>query len=543
MTGAEHEIRRLFQEAGVSLVTIEVRTFPGETIYVVEVEPDVLGEAVRSSGPVESTLGPGNLIVVRQAKSSLQPQRSAVQSVNDERVSKLVELLNERSRTSEQQPSLEYIKDAAENLRIAVTRRHHLIFGRRGVGKTALLLEAKKQIEKSAGGVLWMNMQVLRGLDAKRSFLTVLKRICELPVVAHRERTNVPQSVLKANALSEAVQRLSNSASLSDQKVAQLVPDAQRLVGLVCAELAGDLFIFIDDLRYLEMNEQPRFLDLLHGITRDTAAWIKVAGIRNQCRTFTDNPAVGLQSGHDAAEISLDITLEEPKKARVFLGSVLQTYLHAASISNRTGFMSQPALDRLVLASGGVPRDFLTVAARSIQITRLRDNARHVGAQDVNEAAGEAGKQKRNDLEEDAASSTGQSTVRLTALERVRSFCIDQNHFSFFRVGLRDKNDHTDAYRLLQSLVDLRMIHLVKSSLSEAHAVGERSEVYMLDLSEYSGSRLKKDLTVVELKGDILVLRKTGKNGKQIDADTARKVVQVFRTGPELPLSTFNGLT
>lgn len=542
MTDVVNDIKELFHGAGVSLLTVEMRTFPGETIYVVEVEPEALEDAVRASGAVESSLGAGNLIVVRQAKSSTQPLRSAVQSVNDERVSKLVELLNERSRTSEQQPSLEYIKDAAENLRIAVTRRHHLIFGRRGVGKTALLLEAKKQIEKSGGVVLWINMQVLRGLDAKRSFLTILKRICELPAIIHRMRSNFPQSISIANALNNVVQKLSNSSSLTDEQVARLVPDAQRLVSLACAEFAGDLFIFIDDLHYLEMSEQPRFLDLLHGITRDTAAWIKVAGIRNQCRTFTDNPAVGLQSGHDAAEISLDITLEEPKKARGFLGSVLQTYLHAASISNRTGFMAHAALDRLVLASGGVPRDFLTVAARSIQITRLRDNARHVGAQDVNEAAGEAGKQKRNDLEEDAASSTGQATVRLTALERLRAFCIDQHHFSFFRVGLRDKNDHTDAYRLLQSLVDLRMIHLVKSSLSEAHAVGERSEVYMVDLSEYSGSRLKKDLTVIELKGDILVLRKTGRDAKQIDADTARKVVQVFRTGPELPLSTFDGL-
>jgi hypothetical protein len=39
-----------------------------------------------------------------------------------------------------------------------------------------------------------------------------------------------------------------------------------------------------------------------------------------------------------------------------------------------------------------------------------------------------------------------------------------------------------------------------------------------------------------------LVLRKTGSDAKRIDADTARKVVQVFRTGPELPLSTFDGL-
>ncbi|MBR0969609.1 ATP-binding protein [Bradyrhizobium japonicum] len=535
-------VRKSFAENGVVVRGVEVRSFPGETIYVVEVDPSAFEQAMRTSTQVEGTLGPGNLVVVRQAKVSSQEVASAVHSINDERVSKLIELLNERSRTSEQQPSLEYIKDAAENLRVAVTRRHHLIFGRRGVGKTALLLEVKRRVERASGAVLWINMQVLRGLDANRSFLTVVKRICELPSVLHKQRTLSPASIAKADDLARRVQSLSDLSSLPEQKVAQLIPDAQRLVALLCAEMAGDLFIFIDDLHYLEMKDQPRFLDLLHGITRDTAAWLKVAGIRNQCKTFTDHPPVGLQSGHDAAEITLDITLEEPKKARGFLSNVLQTYLSASNISNRTGVLSPAALDRLVLASGGVPRDFLTVAARSVQIARLRDNARQVGAQDVNEAAGEAGKQKRNDLEEDAAASTGQASVRLTALDRIRRFCIDERHFSFFRIGLRDKNDHTDAYRLLQSLVDLRVIHLVKSSLSEAHEVGERSEVYMVDLSEYSASRLKKDLSVIELKGDILVLRKTGKEGKRVDADTARKVVQVFRTGPEFSLGDFDDL-
>lgn len=539
MTDDNYAIRSAFQAIGVPLVSAEIRRFPGETIYVVEVDPSTLDEAVRASTAVEGKLGPGTLVVVRPAKIISGETLAAVQSVNDEKVSKLIELLNEHSRTSEQQPSLEYIKDAAENLRIAVTRRHHLIFGRRGVGKTALLLEAKKQIERSAGAVLWINMQILRGLDARRSFLTILKRLCELPDIIHRDRKGTPTSNTAATKLGELVQKLSDKTSVTDSAVALLVPEAQRLINLICGESAADLFIFIDDLHYLEMNDQPRFLDLLHGITRDTAAWLKVAGIRNQCRTFTDYPAIGLQSGHDAAEITLDITLEEPKKARAFLSEILQTYLHAAGISNRHGFMFPATLDRLVLASGGVPRDFLTVAARSIQITRLRDGARHVGTQDVNEAAGEAGKQKRNDLEEDAASASGQSAVRLTALERLRAFCVDQNHFSFFRVGLKDKHDHADAYRLLQSLVDLRMIHLVKSSLSEAHAVGERSEVYMIDLSEYSGSRLKKNLTVVELKGDILVLRKTGKKSKNVEADTARKVIQILRIGPQFQLSAF----
>jgi hypothetical protein len=537
------KIGNAFAEKGVDVTSVTVRPFPNETVVVVEVSKSTLETAVRESIGIEGGLPKGYFIVVRPASSEDLQTLGSVSSVNDERVSRLIELLNERSRTSEHQPSLEYIRDAAENLRVAITRRHHVVFGRRGVGKTALLLEAKRQIEQSGGLVLWVNMQILRGLDARRAFLTVIQRLCEIPATLYRLRATKPQSAIVAAGIFSHVQRLSNQSAISNHQVAMLVPQCQQLMALLCAETANDVFLFIDDLHYLEMKEQPAFLDLIHGVTRDTAAWIKVAGIRNQCRIFSENPPTGLQAGHDAAEILLDITLEEPKKARAFLSSVLQTYLGAAEIANRTGFLSGGALDRLVLASAGVPRDFLLLAARSIQIARLRDNARVVGAQDVNEAAGEAGKQKRADLEDDAASSTGQAVVRLSAFELLRHFTIDENHFSFFRVSLRDKNNKPEEYRLLQSLTDLRMIHLIKASLSAAHEAGERSEVYMVDLSEYSGSRLKKDLNVIELRGDILRLRKTGKDGKIIPADTARRVVQVFRMGPQFALTSFTPLT
>ena len=480
------------------------------------------------------------ILVIRKAPVAETPRRATVTSVNDSRVSRLIELLNERSRTYEHQPSVEYIKDAAENLRVVITRRHHLIFGRRGVGKTALLLEAKRQVDRNNDMNLWINVQVLRGLNGRRAFLTVLQRLCELPTLGSGTRNTPPASVPLAKAITDSVNTLLTAAEVSAQQVAGLVPRTQQLVALFCAEHANNLYVFIDDLHYLEMHEQPIFLDLLHGITRDNPAWLKVAGIRNQCRVFTDNPATGLQSGHDAAEISLDITLEEPRKARYFLDSVIQTYLHAAGISNRARFLPNTAVDRLVLASGGVPRDFLVLGARSIQIARLRQNARIVGVQDVNEAAGEAGKQKLAELEEDAAASSGRSARHLHALSRVREFTIEDNHCSFFRVNIRDKNAEAENYRLLQSLMDLRMIHLIKNSLSDAHAAGERSEVYMIDLSEFSGSRLKKNLNVIELRGDALVLRTTGKDGKTIIADTPRKVVQILRTGPIFRLDTLS---
>jgi hypothetical protein len=530
-------IERLFADRGFRPVSMSLRAFPGETIVVVELQPDSVPDAIKVSSEIERELPPSFLLVIRKAAISAFEKRGSVTSVNDNRVSNLIELLNERSRTSEHQPSLHYIKDAAENLRIALTRRHHIIFGRRGVGKTALLLEAKRQIERNGALDLWINVQVLRGLDAAHAFLTVVQRLCEKATIIHRARTSAPASAGNATAINRSVSLLLAKSVVPRQQLASIVPRMQQLIGLLCAERGNDLFVFVDDLHYLDMKQQPLFLDLLHGITRDNPAWLKVAGIRNQCRVFTENPPTGLQSGHDAAEIQLDVTLEEPRKARDFLSSLIQTYLNAAGISNRVGFLPNSAIDRLVLASGGVPRDFLVLGARSIQIARLRANARVVGVQDVNEAAGEAGKQKTAELEEDAAASSGQSARHLNALERVRDFTIDEHHHSFFRVNLRDKNNRPEEYRLLQSLMDLRMIHLIKASLSDAHVAGERSEVYMIDLSEYSGSRLKKNLNVIELRGDALVLRTTGKEGRTIVADTPRRVVQIFRAGPLFSLN------
>jgi hypothetical protein len=81
----------------------------------------------------------------------------------------------------------------------------------------------------------------------------------------------------------------------------------------------------------------------------------------------------------------------------------------------------------------------------------------------------------RAELEEDAAASSGQSAKHLSALARVREFTIETNHCSFFRASIGDKNRHAENYHLLQSSMDLRMIHLIKNSLSDAHAAGERS--------------------------------------------------------------------
>src|SRR5262249_22031504 len=133
------QVRQLFVDRGVEPVTTTARVFPEETVVIVEVRENDADAAISLASSVETFLPPDHLVVVRRSSDAETDDRSSIRTVNDTKVSRLIELLNERSRTSEQQPSLHYIKDAAENLRVAVTKRHHVVFGRRGVGKTALL--------------------------------------------------------------------------------------------------------------------------------------------------------------------------------------------------------------------------------------------------------------------------------------------------------------------------------------------------------------------------------------------------------------------
>ena len=323
------------------------------------------------------------------------------------------------------------MRDATENLNVVLSQRHHLIFGRRGVGKTALMLEAKKILDQRGALTFWINVQPMRRLDALRAFAQVVARICGLPLIVHGNRRSISLSIKRAEVLFQKASELFYAPDPIDNDVARLVPEVQYLLHVFGEEMQQDLFLFLDDIHYLPMKETLQFLDMMHGITRDNNVWIKAAGIKHQTRWFIDTPPTGLQTGHDANLIDLDVTLENPGKARDFLWRIFQTYVDELKIANISKYVIAIAIDRLVLASGGVPRDFLILGAAAVQITRARAG-RSTGVQDVNEAAGQAAKLKIQELEEDAASSLGTAGRRISALTVLRKFLLEEEQFTFF---------------------------------------------------------------------------------------------------------------
>lgn len=553
MSGAEGseliaQIEAAFRERiGVTVQDIRVRTYPDEVNYLVFVAEEDLHESVKLGNQLDeelAQLGVQTFVIVRKASKELSVAtgKGRVKSgVRDSRATDLIRLISARSRVSTSQPSLAYVRDAQSNLSAVTAARHHLVFGRRGAGKTALLVEARRQLTAERAVTAWVNIQTLRHEPTPKVVLYVMDEL--LTAILGRQKLVRPESVVSVDAsrLAEDVSRLISATTVSEVEVTSLVPRVQRTLSRFLEIEGFRVYLFLDDFYYLARSDQPLVLDLLHGCVRDCDAWLKVASIRHLTRWFQSSPPLGLQTIHDAELIDLDVTLQNPSRAKQFLENVLMQYARRIGVTSLTQIFGAGSLDRLVLASGAVPRDYLVLASSAITKAQARPTARLVGVQDVNQAAGDAAGAKLQEMEDDMASNVGTTDRTLNALKVVRNFCLEEQSYSYFLVDYRDKEDNPASYSLLTDLMDVRLIHLVDQGVSDAHRAGRRFEAFMLDLSQFSGSRLRQRLHVIDFVGGLLVAKQTrGKEPAKVGR-TPLQVISILRGAPTFSLDVLNG--
>jgi AAA ATPase domain len=540
--GAKKIVIDCLEKASVMLASFDERSYPEETIFIVYVQESDFPSAISIASDIDRQFQERNFSGFVTIRKSVDISKGGNdvkgrRGVANPKADDLANLLAARSRTSEIQPSLEYVRDVSNKLEVAVTPRNHLIFGRRGAGKTTLMVEAKSRLEKDGHVAVWVNMQTHRHSPSTVVFLWVVQGVVERLQIHFGER--MPLVLAELSSLQQQVNSLLSKPSVSKIEVTRIIPHVQKIVKRFVAVAACQLYIFLDDLHYISRGQQPLLLDMVHGMTRDVDAWIKVACIKHLTRWFEHSPPTGLQTGHDADHIELDLTLESPTEAKEFLDRVLNVYSSHVGLASARSIFSEDAMNRLFLASGAVPRDYLVLAAATIRSAKTRQNARLAGVQDVNRAAGEQSKVKIAELEDDAASlADGGAKAIIRALSRVREFCLDETRFTFFKVDFRDKEMHQSEYALVQSLLDVRIVHLIASSLSDKREAGRRAEVFMLDLSQFTGDRFKKRIHVLDFVGSHLVLKETSSKTPDKKGDTSGKLLELLRLGPTLELTT-----
>ena len=134
-----------------------------------------------------------------------------------------------------------------------------------------------------------------------------------------------------------------------------------------------DCYLFLDDLYHIRKQDQPNLLDYFHRIAKGNNLWIKIGTIKNRSTWYIHSPQpIGLKLGDDADDINLDLTLEKFSVSREFLKSVLESYIKETNAPPLRDFIADGGINRLVISSGGVTRDFLGIFRRSIDETRER---------------------------------------------------------------------------------------------------------------------------------------------------------------------------
>src|SRR5260370_6898523 len=87
------------------------------------------------------------------------------------------------------------------------------------------------------------------------------------------------------------------------------------------------------------------------------------------------DPPIGVKhadDADDAVEIDLDLSLEKYSLAKDLLTKVLKSFVNDCDNLTIPQILTEGAIDRLVLASGGVARDFLAVFRRAVDVVRQR---------------------------------------------------------------------------------------------------------------------------------------------------------------------------
>ena len=251
------------------------------------------------------------------------------------------------------------------------------------------------------------------------------------------------------------------------------------------AQCTNGGFVFVDDLYQLVKSSQPLVLGYLHRLVKDTGLWLKIGSIRYSTVTFRPgDPPRGMQIGHDAQEVALDRGLRHFQTTQAFLEKILHS-VSAPSEVDIDSLLTIDARKRLVLAAGGVARDYLRLTSGAITEARNRGVSAKTGShrvivEDVNKAAGVLAPSKLEDLSKDEP---GQAAVLESLVRRLTEFC-RQRRAAYFLVAT-----DSELSQQVNALQHLRFTHLLFESETVPDQRSKRFNGWLLDVAELSAQR------------------------------------------------------
>ena len=421
-------------------------------------------------------------------------------------------------------------------------KQNHVIFGRRGAGKSTLLKEFDspdiwsvyinledykdisfpnvlvsvlieifdKTLELFKTKInLWHRL--LRIKKFKKEIAQILDKLKDLKaqpdeieteIVATESTTAEISSGITANSIplktffkgklsttdGKQAKSVRNQSKLNDLRL--LITDIKKILNRYFEKFGisdNSLFILLDDFYFVKIENQPYLIDFIHRLTKDTNLFFKIGTIKHRTRLYIkEQTYIGVELRNDAIEVDLDYTLEDYDRIESFMKDILQYCIEksGSSVSIEDMFIGE-GFSQLCLASGGVPRDFLSIFVQ-VATKCIVSNNNKIGKIQVTEEAIANLSDKINALKRDTLN---EEELFEALIFELRQMVFSEKKTNCFLVS-KEQIESNELFRqIIRELFDLRLIHMIDKNTSAAPSDGKRYEAYLIDLSLYENSR------------------------------------------------------
>lgn len=358
---------------------------------------------------------------------------------------------------------------------------NHFVFGRRGSGKSSLLLYALRTREINSKPSIWLAMQTYERRSDTTVILDIISELIE-------ELKNISNNTI-LNSIAQDIDKIKNNHETVDENtIRKLAPQLSNAVKSI-VKIQGDLHIFIDDLHVISPDIQPLLISILYSFSRGNSVYLKMSAIENFTKHWDRTKKIGLDVPNDAQVIRLDYNLTAPSKAKDHIENILKKHAEYCGIPSLNIICRDKVIARLVWVAAGVPRDAINIFLQALSNSLISDHKK-ISVSSVNKAASNNLNDKLNFISTDATSSAD-SLVEL--IERIRAFCQNEHTNAF----LTRIDNHDNLFQLILKLIDLRLLHVINPGITP-HQAGEKYIALILDYGFYVGMRLARSIKVIQ---------------------------------------------
>lgn len=244
----------------------------------------------------------------------------------------------------------------------------------------------------------------------------------------------------------------------------------------------------IDDLYHLKREDQPFVVDYVHRLCKDVPLFFKMATLRHASVLYVDRDGqpIGAQERHDYQPINIDYTFSDFTKTRKQNKLIFHEFgrLSGMSDSEIDGLFKGQGFDRLVLAGGGVPRDVLSLFLEVLEDVQANGDGR-IGKDDVRNLSRANFERRIEELKHDAQA--GDQETLIKGIYVLREFCL-KRQTNVFMISERDLQQRDDFRSLIYRLLDYRIIHNAATALTHKSHEGT-FQAFAIDIGCYAHLR------------------------------------------------------